>query len=73
MIPAEIVQIALVILFGALWLIEKAKSRTLRHQLEEEKERARTIELENATLSGALAERPQGLNPPLRDGRDRHE
>jgi hypothetical protein len=73
MIPAEIVQIALVILFGALWLGQKAQNRRLRHELEAEKERARTIELENATLSGALAERPQGLNPPLRDGRDRRE
>lgn len=57
MIPAEIVQVALIILFGALWLGQKEKNRRLRKELAAEQERARTLELENATLSGALAER----------------
>jgi hypothetical protein len=62
-IPAEIVQIALIILFGALWLIQKEKNRRLRNALAAEQERARTLELENATLSGALIARPPRDSP----------
>lgn len=57
MIPAEIVQISLIILFAVLWLGQKEKARKATNALTDEQEKVRQLELENASLSGALADR----------------
>ena len=62
MIPAEIVQVALIVLFVVLWLVEGARTRAVRKELEAERDKTRQLEVENASLSGALAER--ALRPP---------
>lgn len=57
MIPAEIVQVALILYFLARWLMEKEKSHNARHERDTAHARVRELELENASLSGALSDR----------------
>lgn len=57
MIPAEIVQVSLILLFAVLWLAQKERTRRATHALTAEQEKVRQLELENANLSGALADR----------------
>jgi phage terminase Nu1 subunit (DNA packaging protein) len=56
-IPAEIVQVALILYFAARWLMEKEKTITARKERDDANERVRNLEIENASLSGALADR----------------
>lgn len=57
MIPAEIVQIILIILFFVLWIAEKGKNAKLHHDIKKLEEKNRELEISNASLSGALADR----------------
>jgi hypothetical protein len=57
MIPAEIVAALAIAFFAVRWLMGKERNHELRQENDRLKARVQELEVENASLSGALTER----------------